>query len=78
MRFADDILQESVERLRESAYILDAAGRNGGLKINVEKTKAMAFGSKYIDSQIITENRLIENVREYIYHKHINVRQRLY
>ena len=47
LRFADDIdmIEESWEMLEESVHVLDKAGRNAGLKINVGKTKTMTFGS---------------------------------
>ena len=40
------MIEESWEILEESGHVLDKAGRNAGLKINVEKTKTMTFGSE--------------------------------
>src|SRR6218665_2219189 len=48
LRFADDIdlLQYSHEKLQENVHELNIAAQRAGLKINVDKTKAMVFGEE--------------------------------
>jgi len=58
VRFADDndMVEKSVERLKETVHILEKAGKNAGLKINAEKTKTMEFGIQDSNSNILIEN----------------------
>src|SRR6218665_3286651 len=48
LRFADhiDLLEYSHEKLQENVHELNMAAQRAGLKINVDKTKAMVFGEE--------------------------------
>ena len=69
LRFADDIdlIEESCDMLQKSVRILDEAGNDAGLRINIGKTKTMVFGSEDIDGEIKVGNQVIENVKEFVY-----------
>jgi len=69
LRFADDIdlIEEDFDVLQESIHTLNEAGNRYGLKIHVEKTKTMVFGSEQIGRNIVIGDRQIENVKEFVY-----------
>jgi hypothetical protein len=69
LRFADDIdlIEESSEALQKNVNLLEEAGRNSSLNINIEKTKTMVFGKTEIEKEIVIQKKIIENVEEFIY-----------
>ena len=69
LRFADDVdlLEESCRRLQENFNRLNTAARRAGLRVNVEKTKTMTFGSKTMAKGIKIQDEEIENVTEFVY-----------
>jgi len=69
LRFADDIdlIEDSSEALQKSVCLLDEAGRNSGLNINIGKTKTMVFGETKIGKEIAIRKEVIENVEEFVY-----------
>jgi hypothetical protein len=69
LRFADDIdllsedhisLQDQIEQVTKSA-------EEGGLMVNIKKTKTMVFGDKTIDQQMEINGEKVENVEEFEY-----------
>src|SRR6218665_1362721 len=69
LRFADDIdlLEYSHEKLQENVHELNIAAQRAGLKINVNKTKAMVFGEKTTDMEIKVQDDVIKDVKEFVY-----------
>src|SRR6218665_2312086 len=69
LRFADDIdlLDYSHEKLQENVHELNIAAQRAGLKINVDKTKAMVFGEETTDMEIKVQDEVIEDVKEFVY-----------
>src|SRR6218665_3365621 len=69
LRFADDIdlLEYNHEKLQENVHELNIAAQRAGLKINVDKTKAMVFGEETTDMEIKVQDEVIENVKEFVY-----------
>ena len=69
LRFADDIdmIEESLDQLRENVGELEKTGSKAGLKISTGKTKTMVFGRKEIENQIVVGDTVIENVEEFTY-----------
>ena len=47
--------------------LLDRAGEKANLKINIGKTKTMAFGKEEIEKNIKVRGEIIENVTEFVY-----------
>src|SRR5437870_12447075 len=54
LRFSDDIdlVEESCVALQNSVKLPSEAGIDAGLRINIEKTKTMIFGSKILNSKL--------------------------
>jgi hypothetical protein len=69
LRFADDVdlLEENFDMLQKNVELLDRAGEKANLKINIGKTKTMAFGKEEIESNIQVKGEKIENVKEFVY-----------
>ena len=69
LRFADDIdlIEERREALQANISTLHMAGEAAGLRINIDKTKTMVFGSETIEQQMKVGNIELENVTEFEY-----------
>ena len=50
--------------MQENVCELNIAAQRAGLKINVDKTKAMVFGEATTDMEIKVQDEVIENVKE--------------
>src|SRR6218665_1488373 len=69
LRFADDIdlLEHNHEKLQENVHELNIAAQRAGIKINVNKTKAMVIGEETTDMEIKVQDEVIEDVKEFVY-----------
>ncbi|HMW60562.1 MAG TPA: reverse transcriptase domain-containing protein, partial [Leptospiraceae bacterium] len=69
LKFADDVdlLDSCQENLQRKVTVVDQAGRETGLKMNISKTKTMVFGRKEIDKDVEVRSVKIENVEEFEY-----------
>ncbi|CAF1621865.1 unnamed protein product, partial [Adineta ricciae] len=69
LKFADDIdlLSEDHISLQDQILQITNAAEEGGLLINIKKTKTMVFGAKNIDKQVEVNGQHIENIEEFEY-----------
>jgi len=47
--------------------MVDAAGMEAGLKININKTKTMVRGREDIGQQLVLDSSEVKNVTEFVY-----------
>lgn len=69
LRFADDIdlINEDHISLQNQMEQLSKMAKEGGLMVNIKKTKTMVFGDRNIDQQMEVNDEKIENVEEFEY-----------
>ena len=69
LRFADDVdlLEEDFDTLQKNVEALERAGEKANLKINIGKTKTMAFGEEELENNIKIREENVENVTEFVY-----------
>jgi hypothetical protein len=69
LRFADDIdvMEENAEELTRTVQCLSDDCKPYGLRMNLDKTKSMVFGSNDIEKRIEVDRTMLENVSEFTY-----------
>ena len=60
-------MEENLEFLQQNTNMLGVAANSAGLKVNIGKTKTMAFGQKDIENPITIGGTQIQNVEEFEY-----------
>ncbi len=69
LRFADgiDLLSEDHISLQDQIKQVTKSAEEGGLMVNIKKTKTIVFGDKTIDQQMEINGEKVENVDEFEY-----------
>jgi hypothetical protein len=69
LRFAYDIdlIEDSWEALQESVRLLDIAGKDASLNINIAETKTLLFGKTDRVKPVVIRKEEIENIAEFVY-----------
>ena len=53
--------------MQENVHELNIAAQRAGLKLNVDKTKAMVYGEEITDKEIKVQDEVIEDVQKFVY-----------
>ena len=68
MKYNNNIIQDSEDKLQKSVYILNQFSKDYNLKISIDKTKIMAFKWKHlVRSKIEIDGSILEHLRQFNY-----------
>jgi len=68
MKYNNNIIQDSEDKLHKSVYILNQISKDYNLKISIDKTKIMAFKWKHlVRSKIEIDGSILEHLRQFNY-----------